>query len=257
MVTLDDGRSAFVKAAADHLTASSLRDEHLNYALFRGAPFLPGYLGWHDDGELPVLVIEDLSRAAWPPPWTRTQVDAVLAALDELHARPAPVGLPRAADERLGLRDGWREVAEAHEAFLALGLCSPVWLEAYLETLLGAVREVELDGDAPLHFDVRSDNVCFRDGRAILVDWNWASVGNPQIDAAFWLPSLHAEGGPVPEEVLPNVDAGLAACCAGFFCAHAARPPIPAAPGVRAVQLAQARVALPWAARALDLEPPL
>jgi aminoglycoside phosphotransferase (APT) family kinase protein len=42
---------------------------------------------------------------------------------------------------------------------------------------------------------VRSDNICIGDGGATLVDWNWASVGNPRVDLAFWLPSLHFEGG--------------------------------------------------------------
>jgi thiamine kinase-like enzyme len=45
-----------------------------------------------------------------------------------------------------------------------------------------------------LHFDVRSDNLCFRDGRALLIDWNLACIGNPVVDVAAWLPSLHAEG---------------------------------------------------------------
>ena len=73
---------------------------------------------------------------------------------------------------------------------------------------------------------------------------------------AAWLPSLHAEGGPRPEEVLPEGTAELAALLAGYFSAHAGRPPIPEAPHVRGLQLRQARTALPWAARALGLPPP-
>jgi hypothetical protein len=82
------------------------------------------------------------------------------------------------------------------------------------------------------------------------------AVGNPQIDVVFWLPSLEAEGGPAPETVLPNADPSLVSTCAAFFCARAARPPIPTAPTVREVQLIQAKTALPWAARALGLPPP-
>jgi hypothetical protein len=43
-------------------------------------------------------------------------------------------------------------------------------------------------------------------GRAILVDWNWTRIGNGFFDVAGWLPSLHADGGPLPEAVL-NRDA--------------------------------------------------
>jgi hypothetical protein len=88
------------------------------------------------------------------------------------------------------------------------------------------------------------------------VDWNWACVGNPMVDVAFWLPSLRAQGGPRPEDVPASGAAELAAACAGFFRAHAARPPIPTAPHVRPLQLRHARTALPWAARALGLPSP-
>ena len=37
-----DGRTVFVKVAADELTASWLRDEHLVYSVLRGSPFMPG-----------------------------------------------------------------------------------------------------------------------------------------------------------------------------------------------------------------------
>jgi len=257
IVTLTDGRRAFVKAATDELTAAWVRDEHLVYSMLRGAAFLPAYVGFSDDGAHPVIALEDLSGAAWPPPWTRANVDAVLETLDLVHGTPAPGGLPRADDPHLELRGGWAEVAREPDAFLGLGLCSSEWLDGNLGSLRAAAEGAPLEGEALLHFDVRSDNLCFRgDGHAILVDWNWASVGDPWIDVATWLPSLHAEGGPQPEEAAPGVPPGLAALVAGFFCAHAARPALPTAPQVRGLQLRQARTALPWAARALGLSDP-
>ena len=33
----------------------------------------------------------------------------------------------------------------------------------------------------------------------MLVDWNWAGLGNPLVDLAFWLPSLFMEGGPAAD----------------------------------------------------------
>jgi aminoglycoside phosphotransferase (APT) family kinase protein len=106
-----------------------------------------------------------------------------------------------------------------------------------------------------LHLDTRSDNLCFRDGRALIIDWDGPMVGNPDVDIAFWLPSLAAEGGPQPEAILPAAPE-LAAWTAGYFCARAGGPPIPEAPHVRPLQLAQARTALPWAARALGFPVP-
>ena len=72
------------------------------------------------------------------------------------------------------------------------------------------------------------------------------------MDIACWLPSLHSEGGPPPEAILPDAPQ-WAATMSGFFAARAGGPPIPNAPRVREVQLNQLRSALPWAARALDL----
>ena len=102
---------------------------------------------------------------------------------------------------------------------------------------------------------VRSDNLCLRDGAAVLVDWNWAVVGNPTVDLAGWASSLTSEGGPPPESVAPDAPE-LASLLAGYFAAQAGLPAPAFAPRVRQVQLSQARVALPWAARALGIEEP-
>jgi aminoglycoside phosphotransferase (APT) family kinase protein len=178
----------------------------------------------------------------------------VCAALDELHATPPPAGLPLMADEREWL-NGWELVAEDAEPLLSTGLCSRPWLEQALPTLLETGRTCALEGDSFLHLDVRSDNLCLRDGRAVLVDWNLAHVGNPLLDVVAWLPSLKLEGGPEPWELVADSQ-GFAALLAGFFAARAGLPPPPTAPRVREFQLRQAEVALPWAAGELELPPP-
>jgi aminoglycoside phosphotransferase (APT) family kinase protein len=118
--------------------------------------------------------------------------------------------------------------------------------------LLAASEAADLGGSALLHLDVRSDNICFFHNHAILVDWNWACTGNPDLDLAFWLPSLEIEGGPLPETLLPAAPE-MAAVVSGFFASQAGLTPIPDAPHVRTIQLAQLRSALPWAVRALGL----
>ena len=257
IVTLDDGRSVFAKVATDELTASWLRDEHIVYQHLKGAPYMPAYVGYHDDGEQPVLALEDLSEATWPPPWNDVGIASLLATLEQMWGATPPPDTASAADDAREISGGWDEIARDPNAFLALGLCSKAWFFEHLDALRKADDQHAFAGEALLHFDVRSDNVCFRpDGGAVLVDWNLVSVGNPQVDVVFWLPSLEAEGGPAPETVLPDADPSLVSTCAAFFCARATRPPIPTAPTVRDVQLIQARTALPWAARALGLPPP-
>jgi Phosphotransferase enzyme family len=248
LVEHEDGKRAFAKVAVDEPTAGFLRDEHRVYSEVEDA-FLPSFLGWDDDGERPILLLEDLTEAHWPPPWREGDVEAVLTALEEIHAAAPPAGLPRLTLEEFHT---WREVESDPEPFLALGLVPAGWLEQALPLLLAATDRCIVEGDAFLHLDTRSDNICFRAGRALLVDWNWAHTGNPAVDVAFWLPSLFAEGGPPPTEVLPEAG-DLTALVSGFFAPIAGLPPPAGAPTVRALQLAQLKVALPWAVDVLGL----
>jgi hypothetical protein len=248
-VSLDDGRSVFVKHALTDEAAEWLRKERVVYESVRGS-FMPEYLGSFDDGAT-LLVLEDLSGAEWPPPWSAERIDAVLASLEELRAMPAPPGAEPLEASREHIV-GWGRVAEAPDALLGTGLCSHAWLDTTLPELVRASADAELGGGDLLHCDVRSDNLCLVGGRALLVDWNLACTGNGSFDVAFWLPSLRLEGGPAPWEVMPD-SGGLAAVVAGFFAARAGLPPPSGAPTVREFQRAQAAVALPWAARELGL----
>jgi hypothetical protein len=258
LVDLPDGSSAFVKIAAFDYVAEWFRDERAAYEAFEGARFLPRLIGWDDDGEAPLLAIEDLSDGRWPPPWDRAAVDGVLATLEELHGTTPLAPLPTAEERQFGL-DSWPDVIDDPRPFLSTGICSAAWLDEHLPTLAASSAAARIDGAAAVHFDVRSDNLCVRDGQAILVDWNHACVGNPLLDTAAWLPSLEVEGGPPPGDVLPDGTDGLpeiAALLAGYFCSRAGLPEIPQAPHVRRLQREQAGTSLPWAARLLGLPPP-
>jgi hypothetical protein len=251
-VELEDGRRVFVKHALDNLAASWLRKEHRVYAAV-SAPFMPELVAWQD-GDRPLLVLEDLGHAHWPPPWREGDVDAVFAALEVVAATPPPGGVPKLEELRDHL-NGWNLVAEDPEPLLSTGLCSRRWLESALPALREAAVGCDLSGGALVHLDVRSDNLCFHDGRVLLVDWNLACVGNPLVDVVGWLPSLRVEGGPEPWAILAD-SRGLAALLAGYFASRAGLPAPPTAPRVRPFQLAQAEVALPWAARELGLSFP-
>jgi hypothetical protein len=254
VVALADGRRVFVKEAVDEAVVPRLRREHSVYEHLHGS-WRPELLGF-EDGERPLLILEDLSSCAWPPPWNAERIKAVRAALVEVAVHAPPPGL--APVSTLGFTDdgGWPEVARDPEPFLNLGLCSRSWLADAFPALLDAADPRLLEGDALCHLDVRSDNLCFReDGQAILIDWDCAGIGNPEFDLAFWLPSLHLEGGPPPQAVA-ECTPGIVAIVAGFFASQAGLPNIPFAPRVRDIQLKQLKVALPWVAHVLRLPPP-
>lgn len=252
LVELDDGDRAFAKVGTIARIGDWLRLEHRTYSEI-AAPFQPRMLGW-SDGPVPALLLEDLSDATWPPPWDGELVARVLATLEVVASTPCPQWAP-AVDEQTAIFSGWSRIAADPEPFVGLGLVSRRWLDAALPMLVENERPPELAGSALLHFDVRSDNICFAADRTLLVDWNWIGRGNPLFDVAAWLPSLAFEGGPTPEEVRP--DAGVfAAAIAGYLCSRAPEPIIPDAPHVRRVQLEQAMTSLPWAARWLELPAP-
>jgi hypothetical protein len=250
LVELEDGTRAFAKVAIDEPTAGYVRDEHRVYSQVQER-FVPDFLGWDDDGERPILLLEDLTGAHWPPPWRDGDVRAVFDTLDELHGTSPPPGLPSLTPDDLHT---WREVEVDPEPFLSLGLCSASWLEQAMPELRAATERSVITGDAFVHLDTRSDNLCFVKGCAILVDWNWAGTANPLVDAAFWMPSLFAEGGPAPMDALPEAG-DLTAVVSGFFAPIAGLPPPEGAPTVRPLQLVQLKVALTWAVEVLGLPP--
>ena len=250
-----DSRTVFVKAATSEQTAGRLRTEYAVYCHLNssGADFLPTVQAWDGDDSLPILLLEDLSRAHWPPPWTPEQIGQVTKMLPRLRAMPLMPGMASLETYREEL-SGWRTVAADPAAFLALGLCTPAWLAAAVPTLQAAESAAVLTGSDFLHLDLRSDNLCFAGDRVILVDWNWACSGNGEFDLASWLPSLHAEGGPPPETFLPDAPE-MAAALSGFWAAQSGSHA--AGSRLQSLNLRQLQSALPWACRALDLVAPV
>ena len=250
-VELADGRCVFIKAARSAYLAGELRREAEVYAHLP-AGVAPELICFDDDRDQPMLVLEDLSNADWSVHWNARRVDSVRATLKSVAAAKAPPNTPGAA-EVFSKFHGWNDLIANPAAFLATGIRSPEWLGRSASTLQTAALAAPIAGDALLHFDVRSDNLCFRDGRAILVDWNWACIGTQELDVAGWLPSLADEGGPRPWEILPGAG-GFAALLAGVWANVVGLPPPSTAPTVRALQRRQLEVALAWAERELDLQ---
>ncbi len=254
IVTLADGTSCFAKVGATPWTRPAVRRECWVYTMLQ-APFVPRLLGWDDHPEYPLLLLEDLSQGTWPPPWTPERIIRVLDTLRALAATTPPESLPSQERYRDAL-SGWRVVAQDPEPFLRLGVASRAWLERVLPTLLEASSRAVLEGDSLIHHDVRSDNICFLEARTVLLDWTGACRGNPMLDLVGWLPSLALEGGPAHDEIIGDEATDLVALVSGYWAARAGLPPPEGAPHVRAIQFAQLKVALPWAARLLQLPPP-
>lgn len=249
-VQLEDGRRVFVKAAKAPHTAAWLRREAEVYANLHGS-YIAELIAFEDDPVEPLLVLEDLSDADWDVRWDAARVSAVRAALTAIATSPPPPNTP-SVREILADFGQWDVVAADPEPFLATGIRSREWLNRALPILKAAADSASVDGEDLLHLDVRSDNLCFRDGAAVLVDWNWCCTGRAEFDVAAWLPSLAFERGPRPWEVLPKAGK-YAAFLAGIWAALVGLPPPPTAPTVRDQQRRQLGIALAWCERELAL----
>jgi aminoglycoside phosphotransferase (APT) family kinase protein len=251
-VGLADGGSVFVKVPRDERSLHDFERELRVYENVRGA-FLPAFVGASRGGPA-MLVLEDLGGARWPPPWP-DDVSDLFAALEAIAGTPAPRQLPRLPAERATY---WERIARDPECVVALGACSPAWLEHALPALIEAESRLDPSGDALVHFDVWSANVCFARRGAVLVDWGAASIGNRWFDVAFALLALRTDGVAPPAIDFPD-EAAFAAYLAGHDAWSASSPP---ASGLvdfetlRAGWLQDLGAALPWAAGQLGLPPP-
>ena len=250
---LTDGRRVFIKQALNGTAVEWLRAERVIYEAVRG-PFMPSFYGAYDDGELALIALEDLTDAEWPPPWSPSRIESVLASLDALH-RTAP---PREIEKLEAIRRevvGWSDIAANPEPLLSTGLCAPAWLEEALPALLQASKDAQLDGTELLHFDVRSDNLCLA-ADALFFDLEPCACRKRGLRRRILASESHPRGWPAAVGSTARCGARLAAAVAGFFAVRAGLPPPATAPAVRDFQRAQAQVALAWTARELDLPLP-
>src|SRR5207245_1802407 len=82
------------------------------------------------------------------PHWTTDRLALVRAALDELHACPAPPNTHPVRETFAGWFGRWRTVEADPEPFLSLGLRSPAWLEERLPAITEAADAAPVDGRA-------------------------------------------------------------------------------------------------------------
>ena len=247
------GETAFTKYATKQEAIEGLQNEHLAYASL-DLPCLPRLIGWQAGTREALLLLEDLRDASWPPPWTDDVVEQVVGALQELEGVTAPPGLRRLADADVS-PDAWEEIGRSPEGLVGLGVCSEDWLARAQAPLRRVAKASTVTGKHVVHGDVVRGNVCVRDGQALLVDWSYAARGNPKFDLAFWLPAQHSEGGPPPDDFLPDSE-GLSARMAGFWAVRAVAELPSELKGLSAMYRRYMVSALGWAARELDLPPP-
>ncbi len=135
---LSDGRTARLKIATSAATADWLRAERRAHAALDG-PFVPRLVAFDAGTEsaAPILAIEDLSQAHWPPPRQSGQVQRLSDAITALaHGTLGqPVRRPRVSELTV-LTHGWHEVARNPTPPLSLQIATARWLDVPLPLTL-------------------------------------------------------------------------------------------------------------------------
>lgn len=185
---------------------------------------------------------------------------AVWDALTHLASVAAPTGLPPFHEYQADVFDRWATLASApdRDARLARLGDEGAWVTTHLDLLMELEREaIEASaGDALVHGDLRADNALLDGDRIVIVDWPHASRGAPWLDLAGYLPSFEMQGGgraaaafrahPLSRGVSVAHERAFVAAIAGYFTVQSTEPPVPALPGLREFQYAQAVPALAW-----------
>jgi len=277
---LADGRPAFFKGVSatsnEYMRGALPREERIYRELGHHIrPWAPAFLGSFTRNDWHVLLLEDVGAQTMPP-WSPAKARRSAHSFARFHASTHGRSLPRwlsrtAHHDFAGI---WRSLGESGELAKTAGLAgrrsdeAREWLDVALPVLRQtAERLVRLRAPhSLLHFDTRSDNTRLQGEQLRMFDWNFASVGPHEIDAAAFAQATEAESGPSAErtmgwysEILPvrdsHLDASIAGI-AGYFADRSWRPPIPGVPRVRAWQRRQLVVSLWWAARRLALPEP-
>jgi hypothetical protein len=255
VVGLDDGRSVFVKAAAEPSARPQVeREARLLQSL--AAPYMPAVYGASTVEGWAVLVLEDLSGAHWPPPY-EDRGDALLESIRQVAATTPPPGLEHRPEGR-PFGTYWQRIADDPDPVLAHGLFSAGWLEDAQPILHAAESSARLAGSDLLHDDVWAGNVCYTERGAILIDWASAQVGDHRVDLAYALLSIR-ETGAMPPPIEFADEAAYAALLAGSCAYQAAQPvgdSIKHTSVLRAGWLHDLEYALEWACELLQLPSP-
>ena len=215
-------------------TAEWLAVEHVVYSQVEGS-FLPRFLGY-DDAEPALLLLEDLSEAHWPPPWPEGSSPPSRSAGEDRCDLACTECRRRTSIARSSARAGRSSSRTRARSCRTSCARASGWPRRCRPCSRRPARHRSKGSRS--FTSTRSDNIALQGDRAVLVDWNWACIGNPVLDRATWAPSPR-RGRPPPEELVLECPPGFPAMLAGFALRVGLPPPDGAAPGLRDLQLAQ------------------
>lgn len=240
VLTGEDGSRLFVKAAskkAQRPFAESYAEEARKLAALPAELPAPKLLWSHEDDLWVILGFEAVEGHNPRRPWQRVELDACLDTLETvaglLDTPPAGLRVQPIIEDMPGLLTGWDYVRRTH----------PDWPHLDEAAALAATCLEHPGNDALVHSDARDDNFLITgDGRALLCDWNWPTLGPVWMDLVDVLASAYGDGldadAILAERALTrdadpdHIDGWLAALC-GFMMENRDRPAPNSSPYLR------------------------
>jgi hypothetical protein len=256
-----DGSRAFVKAVArdgDPYTVTLAEREAAFAAALTpelGLP-APAFHTLIEHGGWLALVFADVAGHMATVPWHADELTLVLDALTALTERATPSPIPRLPlwGDAPQSWHGWNTLQDRDDPLPDV----PAWARRNAPRLAAAesLYPQATEGDTLLHCDLRSDNILISGRTVTLVDWAWASRGQPWLDPMIFALCAAVQGHCDPETVFlthpaaraadPDAVNSALAALAGRFVIAARQPADWDTQPVRAFQRAEGASAIRW-----------
>ncbi len=248
------GERVFLKAASKKAQRSFADAYAAEATVLRQLPSpipVPRLLWSHEDDLWVVLAFEHVEHTNPARPWRRDELDACLDTLEHLAQTltPPPMRVPSFAREFAGCLDGWAHVRRT----------APGWPHLDEAVALAGRFAEATAGSTLVHADVRDDNLLLAPtGRALLCDWDFATVGAAWVDTVCLLIGPAGDGldadAVLAERALTRTAApddvdSLLALLAGYFLERRDAPVPNSSPYLRAHQDWYAEATWAWLAR--------
>lgn len=228
IVTLEDGRTAFVKVAVSEETRKWVQSEIRAYHWLEGAGYkhAPQLLAESEEG----FALPDLSSWDWEHVWHRDKVDAALEALAAL------ANLPNAeAYFTVSSYDSnpWKRLPDSAEVFASfideesVKAVDAILANKDLHARYIAIADKEpWQGTDLVHYDARADNFAYDHAsrHGCFVDWNWAGLGSAAFDRTALLVNVQLAGFDILPLYHDQVDRDSLIWLMGFWLERATGP---------------------------------
>lgn len=258
IVTLASGRNVFVKVGIDADTKKWAQQEITMYKFLsrHDFPFAPALLAINQDKSgFAIEALKGDDGWDWSGIASSERLDKTLEAMDALAALTPNDAEKEHIPQRTNFdyEDGWSELLKdvERQSMLLTSLRRSGHRDT-AESLdfakLAARNSQHLpDNNVLVHNDVRGDNCAWNAAQKTvkLVDWNWAGLGDRNIDVNALLVSAQKNGVNIISEFADRLDGDALLWLAGFWLNDSTKPVWPDGPTqLRGFQLQTGVVAL-------------